>query len=109
MTITPLTLLMPCALLTFHPFFGHSFFLFAAKLEESKDPNTLEALSGYFKTIEEMSVNKSLPARARFMIQDLLELRANKFAIEEFVFPCDLTNFNFQVEIATRAVWTIDA
>ena len=58
----------------------------SAKLEEFKDPKNLEALVSYYKVIEEISTNKALPARARFMLQDLLELRANKYAISLCLF-----------------------
>jgi len=49
------------------------------KLDEIQDPLAIETISGYYKTIDELSHDKRLPARPRFMMQDLLDLRRNKW------------------------------
>ena len=49
--------------------------LFTAQFEDTKEPGALQSIAQNFAKIKEMSVNKNLPARCRFMLLDLIELR----------------------------------
>lgn len=50
-----------------------------AKLSENKD--AIQHINRYFQPLEKMSQDHSLPARVRFMLQDLIEQRANNWKL----------------------------
>ncbi len=55
-------------------------FVIIAKLEETKEQSAIDTFNGYFERIDALAQNKALlSARSRFMLQDLCDLRRNKY------------------------------
>ena len=51
----------------------------AAKFDENKEASAVEQINGWFQKIDAMSKDKAtFASRCRFMLQDLIELRANR-------------------------------